>query len=1151
MADSNDSTSRIRFTENKNQWQSQILFRADVPMGYMYLEKTGFTFDLANPEDMANVYYLKDNAIKIDPEDVIVSKHAYKIIFQNANNPEVTSEGKSNDYSNYFIGNDKSKWSSKVFAYNKVKYGGLYDGIDAVIYPSEYYVKYDFIIAPGANANQIQLQYEGVNNLRIENGNLVYDISFTQQIETKPVAWQIIEGEKIYIPCNYQITNNIVSFIFPEGYNSEYTLTIDPELIFGSYTSSTTDNWGYTATYDLEGNLYGGGIAIGTGYPTTVGAYDITFAGGPGFYGCDAGITKFSSDGSSLLWSTYLGGTGNDLPHSLIVNSIGELLIYGSTGSSNFPSTTGAFDEDYNGGSAVTVTTVLEFTGVDIFIAKLSADGSSLNASTFIGGSNNDGFNVATATYYNYGDHARGEVIVDADDNVYIASSTNSDDFPVTAGSFDDDYGGTQDAIVLKMNSDLSSIIWATYLGGTSADGGYSLKLQSDGNIVVTGGTASSNFPVTDGAWDETFGGIVDAFVAILNPTGSSLIASTFAGTSQYDQSYFIETDIDDHIYITGQTRGDWEVSDDVYFNSGGSQFITKLSSDLSSVIFSTRFGSGTTAVNISPSAFLVDVCENIYVSGWGGSVNNGFNFATGTTTGMAITPDALDASTDGSDFYFIVLEKNALNLLYATFFGGPLSHEHVDGGTSRFDKSGTIYQAVCAGCGGNDDFPTTPGAWSEYNGSSNCNLGVGKIEFNLAGVYADSEADPDIVGCAPFTIHFENLSSDAEEYIWNFGDGSAESNAFEPIYTFTEAGTYTVSLVVIDSQTCNIADTAYLSVIVYQDSIHASFDTEQIFSCDSLIANFTNTSEVIDGTSYQWIFGDGSSSFGFESSHTYNTPGTYVVQLILTNPASCNYKDTAVFVITYSLEANEGFEVDASGCLPLEAVFTSNFSSADSYYWDFGNGVTATGSTVIYTFDDIGIYNVTLTIVWCGIADIETIPLVVEGFPVAMFNSDPVIGLLGANYTFINQSTGAVEYDWYFSDGGYSAEVNPMYSFGALGSFEVCLQATNASGCEDYYCRQIQIEASGAADLPTAFSPNGDGSNDILFVRGFGIKEMVLKVFNRWGELVFETTDQDQGWDGTFRGKPQENEVYVYLLQVKFDDGKSLEKQGNITLLR
>ncbi|HET8964522.1 MAG TPA: hypothetical protein VFM99_11520, partial [Chitinophagales bacterium] len=156
MADSQDSISRIRFIENKNQWQPQVLFRADVPMGYMYLEKTGFTFDLANPEDMANVHYLKDNAIQIDLEDVIVSKHAYKIIFQNANNPDISSEGKSNDYSNYFIGNDKSKWASKVFAFNKVKYSGLYDGIDAVIYPSKYYVKYDFIIAPGANANQIQ-----------------------------------------------------------------------------------------------------------------------------------------------------------------------------------------------------------------------------------------------------------------------------------------------------------------------------------------------------------------------------------------------------------------------------------------------------------------------------------------------------------------------------------------------------------------------------------------------------------------------------------------------------------------------------------------------------------------------------------------------------------------------------------------------------------------------------------------------------------------------------------------------------------------------------------------------------------------------------------------------------------------------------------
>lgn len=1142
-----ENASGIRFTENKNQWPQQVAFRADVPMGYMYLEENGFTIDLSNPDDLANVHYIKDNGIQIDPEDIVINKHAYKITFENALNAEISGSNQSVDYKNFIIGNDKKNWATKAFAYNRVDYKNIYLGIDAAVYASQYYVKYDFIVAAGADVNQIQLQYTGVSNLHIENGNLIYNLSFTQQTETKPIAWQLINNEKVFVNCNYRIQDNTVSFHFPDGYNSHYELVIDPELIFGSYSGSSDDNWGYTATYDLDGNLYGGGIVMGSGYPTTTGAYDETFGGGY----CDVGISKFSADGSSLIYSTYIGGSGNDLPHSLVVNSAGELLIYGTTGSSNFPTTTGAYNEDFSGGTGITVTYVVDFSGVDIFIAKLSADGTVLNASTFVGGTSNDGFNTAMSTHYNYGDHARGEIIVDADDNIYVASSSYSSDFPVTAGAYQTTYGGTQDAVVFKMNSDLSSIIWSTFLGGSSADGGYSLKLLSNGNVVVTGGTASNNFPVTDDVWNDTYGGSVDGFVSILNSTGTGLIASTFAGTSQYDQSYFIETDASDHIYITGQTRGSWTVSDDVYFDTNGSQFITKLQEDLSDVIYSTRFGSGTTAVNISPCAFLVDVCENVYVSGWGGSVNNSFNIATGNTSGMPVTADALDATSTGSDFYFFVLEKNGLSLLYASFFGGSTSTEHVDGGTSRFDKSGTIYQAVCAGCGGFDDFPTTTGAWSETNGSFNCNLGVAKIEFNLAGVYADSEAEPDIVGCAPFTIHFENLSSDAEDYIWNFGDGVGTSTAFEPTYAYTTSGSFLVSLIVIDSQTCNIADTAYLNVTVFEDSIFASFNVEEIFSCDSLIANFTNTSDVIPGTTYQWIFGDGFTSTEYAPVHTYNSPGVYTVQLIATNPNSCNYKDTATYVISYTLEANEGYEVDASGCLPLIAVFSSNFVGADAYYWDFGNGETATGSEVIYTFNETGIYNVSLTVVYCGIADIEIIPFVVEGFPDALFSSDPEIGLLGTPYLFINESTGAVEYDWYFGDGGYSSAVNPTHIFNALGTYQICLTATNASGCDDTYCRDIQIETEGVADIPTAFSPNGDGSNEILFVRGFGIKEMQLKIFNRWGELVFETTDQDTGWDGTFRGKPQEAEVYVFLLQVEFDDGKSMEKTGNVTLLR
>ncbi|HCK21445.1 MAG TPA: PKD domain-containing protein, partial [Bacteroidetes bacterium] len=235
-------------------------------------------------------------------------------------------------------------------------------------------------------------------------------------------------------------------------------LIIDPVQIFGSFSGSTSDNWGYTATFDNSGHLYGGGIVFGTGYPTVTGSYDATFNAGQ----IDMGISKFSADGSDLLWSTYLGGSGNDIPHSMIVNNAGELLIYGTSGSSDFPMAGSPFDNTFNGGPSVSINSgfILFGTGVDIVLAKLSSDGSSLESSTYLGGSETDGFNIAGATEYNYGDHARGEIVVDALDNIYVASSSQSDNFPVTAGCFDNSYNGGQDAVIFAMNNDMSSLLW-------------------------------------------------------------------------------------------------------------------------------------------------------------------------------------------------------------------------------------------------------------------------------------------------------------------------------------------------------------------------------------------------------------------------------------------------------------------------------------------------------------------------------------------------------------------------------------------------------------------------------------------------------------------------------------------------------------------
>src|SRR5690606_23150012 len=209
---------------------------------------------------------------------------------------------------------------------------------------------------------------------------------------------------------------------------------------------------------------------------------------------------------------------------------------------------------------------------------------------------------------------------------------------------------------------------------------------------------------------------------------------------------------------------------------------------------------------------FLVDVCGFIYASGWGGSVNTSWNSLTGNTFGMPITANAFQSTTDGSDFYFIVLGPDATYLEYATYFGGNGSAEHVDGGTSRFDKRGAIYQADCAGCGGNSLFPTTPGVWSNINRSTNCNLGAIKFDFQISGIDVAVAASP-TQGCAPLTVQFTDNLNSALTHFWDFGDGNT-ANIKTPTHTFTQPGTYNVMLVGYDDQACAgvlLTDTAYI----------------------------------------------------------------------------------------------------------------------------------------------------------------------------------------------------------------------------------------------------------------------------------------------------------------------------------------------------
>ena len=827
--------STIRFIENKGQFNNKADFQLKTNAGDIYLEGSTITYSLYDKSLFTDIHHKKTTI-----EDAVFEGHAYKVHFLNTNKGSIVKELKSKEYYNYYIGNDQSKWASNVYGYGQVQYSNLYEGIDLKYYEYHGQLKYDFIVEPGGNTNDILIEYEGVENLKIKKGHLYIPTSLGYVIEQSPYAFQHIDGIETSVKCNYKLDGNNLLFDFPEGYDSSIELIIDPILTFATYTGSTADNWGYTATYDENENMYIAGVAFAIGYPLSVGAFQTSYNGGNGvnYPGTDVSISKFSADGTNLIYSTYYGGTGNENPHSIVCNTAGELYVFGSTSSLDLPTSALTYDNSFNGGTNVQNGVLNYVDGTDAYVAKFNPSGTTLIGGTYIGGSGNDALN-SDLLIKNYGDEFRGEIIVDTNDNCWIASTTASNDFPVI-NPFQATNSGSNDAILFKFNSNLSNLLWSSYYGGASDDAAYSIQLNSLNQPIITGGSLSSDLTMSSGQNLNQFGD-TDGFIIKLNTTGSTLINSTYVGTSAYDQCYFVQVDLNDDIYVFGQSQGTYNITPSTVFsNPGSGQFIHKFDANLATTIFSTVFGSGN-GINISPSAFLVSDCGLIYTSGWGGNTNA--LYAGGSTTGMPLTGDAFQSTTDGSDFYLGVFDPDATNLVYGTFFGGGISAEHVDGGTSRFDKNGNVYQAVCAGCGGSSDFPTSTGVWSTTNNSTNCNLGA--FKFDLGNI-TPAISIPQPWVCIPSSYQFDNLSSGGNIYEWNFGDGNF-SNDFAPAHTYTNVGEYDVTLVVSDSLECLSSDTSTITIEVF------AVDNAVIQQIDTICPGDSILLEASGGTSYSW----------------------------------------------------------------------------------------------------------------------------------------------------------------------------------------------------------------------------------------------------------------------------------------------------------
>jgi gliding motility-associated-like protein len=833
---------------NRGQWYEKIKYKVDLNNGSMYIENNAFTYvfhnvgELKHHHDSDKKHEENEN---LSLEDKIV-QHTIKTTFLNSNQTHGVNENKKSDfYRNYFLGNDQSKWRSNINSISELKYSNFYDGIDLVIEGKKEELKYSFIVQPAKDPSVIKYKIDGANSVKIDKkGNLILTHIYGEIIESKPIAWTIDKnGTKSFVKIEFKITNNIVYFNLPNGYKTEETLVIDPQLTFSSFTGSSADNWGCTATPDLAGNLYAGGTVFGIGYPTTPGVLAGGYIGGEniGYGGFDVSLSKFNANGSAFLYSTYVGGNRNECPNSMITNANGELYIMGVTSSDNFPMNGASYQAIHNGGTQINLESSQAISKTDIFIARISPTGSAYMNSTFVGGTGNDGVNVGNSgandgdLVFNYGDNFRGEIILDNAGNIIVASSTRSSNFP-TVNPSQTNISGVQDAVLFKMTPNLSTMLWSTYYGGTGIDCGNAVAVNSQNEVYLVGGTLSVNLNVPLGHVGSFAGGTCDGFLTRFNGANGAVLSGTYVGTNDYDQCFFVQTDIDDFVYVYGQSNGVMPITNGLFGNITNRQFIRKYNTNLSGVEWNTKIGGFNQS--LSPTAFLVSSCFEIYIAGWGGGIlsSNISNFPT--------TPDAFQrTSTDGDAFYLAVYEPNMTNLKYATFMGGA-GDDHVDGGTSRFDKSGRVYHAVCAACGGtNNGFITTPGVISGTNNSSNCNLAAFKFELNSIQALV---AEPNFIICIPNPVQFFNNSVEGDVYLWDFGDGNFSSEA-NPQHAYLSVGDYTVKLLVSDSQGCKSSDSTSFIVSV------GSFEAGNVVTPPTICKGSSYQFDAYGGISYVW----------------------------------------------------------------------------------------------------------------------------------------------------------------------------------------------------------------------------------------------------------------------------------------------------------
>lgn len=1056
------------FVENKGQWDDPSKFRLQIGPNSLFITEDSLVVSVLDPDDfdanhMGDRHHYQEQ----------LHFHNFSIKFNGASKLKWLGEERYSAYSNYFVGH-KSRWRSRVESFARLRAENVYPGIDLVVYESSRGFKFDWVVAPGASASQIQLKYNGLLGVQIDDRELHLRTSFGNLVEAMPYAYQS-SGE---VRANYREKEEIISYKVGRHKASE-TLVIDPVYIFSTYSGSSADNFGYTATFDDNGNAFGGGTSFGTGYPTSLGAVDTVFNGGT----FDVALSKFSSDGTQLMWSTYLGGSNLDHPYSMDCDEFGNLYVLGSTGSNNFGVTSSAYDTSFASGPSVLAEYYTFSQGTDLFISRISPDGTQLLGSTYLGGAGNDGLNLNLA--FNYGDSFRGDIEVGRNGGkVYIVSSTLSSSYPTIQSSTT--HQGGQDGVISVLSRDMTQLLASSYAGTSGDDALYSIALVDKQGASITSSSPYNDFFAAGSvgaSTDSTFEvGWVNPFntsvpistdqnalllSGYITPTGigigSSIVmnALDIQADSGYNQHFLVEVNsLDDTatiVTLMGQHKGGLIGDSALWGQPGSTQYFQEFKRD-SLGGFDLRktsvWGDSSNAtVDVSPTALMVDDCGNTYFSGWGGAPNS-----EGNTFGLTTSLNAIQNSTDGRDLYFLVLDPTWKTPRLATFFGGS-GREHVDGGTSRFDKSGRIFQAVCAGCGGNSAYPSFPNnVYSPSNGSSNCNLAVTVIDLDIQNARLQLTPDPPSF-CIPESFAILDSSSNVQSYQVDWGDGTVD--------------------------------------------------------------NFT----------------------GFISPHNYTTPGNYPVQVIGRDTV-CDTWDTTVFNLQVNPPYDSVWIAytydfcDPSRLLQAEARHISDSSLVTDFVLEWNVlGATFSTSSIQMPLPNAGENVVQLSVLdtACNIAQ--------EFVDTIVFRPPPFLDINTALTEcetrdavdfnpIINQAYQGFEW---LVDGQSVGSPSPL-QITQSGIYDISLVAVDSlCGFADTLTETFDVYFAGEAfEVPNVITPNDDGINDKWLVNtNENWDEFHVILYNRWGIKVFETTAISFEWGADYDGKTLTPGVYFYQLEA------------------